>query len=132
MQSPYEIEVNEEYFILDLVGVIGSIGGTLGLCIGFSFMDLFRDLGTSLVQALTRIIRHKKEKKTKTQTEGQLQRTGHLQLKTSNLKNIPSQDDLVAPIIAKLALLEKRLTDHDQICHDRFLEIGKKQCGPTP
>ena len=37
MQSPYEIEVNEEVFMLDLVGVIGSIGGTLGLCIGFSF-----------------------------------------------------------------------------------------------
>ena len=60
MQSPYEIEVNEEVIILDLVGVIGSIGGTLGLCIGFSFKGLIRDLGGSLAQALARIIRDKK------------------------------------------------------------------------
>ena len=53
MQSPYEIEVNEEYLILDLVGFIGSIGGTLGLCIGFSFKDLFRDVGSSVVQAVS-------------------------------------------------------------------------------
>ena len=29
--------VYEEYLIFDIVGMIGSVGGTLGMCIGFSF-----------------------------------------------------------------------------------------------
>ena len=84
MQSPYEIEVNEEYLILDLIGVIGSIGGTLGLCIGLSFRDLFRDVGTFLLQSLAGTMWRKEEKETQIQREGQFQKT---------------RDDLVAPII---------------------------------
>ena len=34
------IEVNQEYIIYDATGFIGSIGGTLGLFIGFSFRDV--------------------------------------------------------------------------------------------
>ena len=34
------IEVNQEYIIYDVTGFIGSIGGTLGLFIGFSFRDV--------------------------------------------------------------------------------------------
>ena len=29
--------VQQEYLVFDLVGMIGSAGGTLGMCIGFSF-----------------------------------------------------------------------------------------------
>ena len=29
--------VNEEYLIYDMVAFVSAIGGTLGLCIGFSF-----------------------------------------------------------------------------------------------
>ena len=29
-------EVAEEYLIYDFIGVIGAVGGTLGICIGFS------------------------------------------------------------------------------------------------
>ena len=35
-----EVEVLEEYLIYEITSVIGSIGGTLGLFIGFSFLDL--------------------------------------------------------------------------------------------
>ena len=35
-----EIEVFEEYLIYEITSVIGSIGGTLGLFIGFSFFDM--------------------------------------------------------------------------------------------
>ena len=35
--APKKIEVNEEYLLYDEVGLIGSVGGTLGLFIGFSF-----------------------------------------------------------------------------------------------
>ena len=34
------IDVQEEYLVIDEPGFIGSIGGTLGLFIGFSFRDL--------------------------------------------------------------------------------------------
>ena len=130
MQSPYEIEVNEEYLILDLIGVVGSIGGTLGLCIGFSFKDLFRDVGSSVVQAVSRIIRHKKERENQ-MTSKRLQETGHLQLETYNPEKIATQGDLAAQIIAKLTQLEtkleKRLSDHDS----RLLEMEKKLVGQS-
>ena len=35
-----EMAVSEEYLIYEITGVIGSIGGTLGLFIGFSFFDM--------------------------------------------------------------------------------------------
>ena len=35
-----EMVVSEEYLIYEITGVIGSIGGTLGLFIGFSFLDI--------------------------------------------------------------------------------------------
>ena len=39
---PPEVEVNEEYIIVDLVGIISSIGGTLGIVIGSSIYDLIK------------------------------------------------------------------------------------------
>ena len=41
----------EEYLIYDWIGMIGSIGGSLGLFVGFSFRDLF----TYLFQLPTQI-----------------------------------------------------------------------------
>ena len=35
-----EIEIFQEYLIYEITSVIGSIGGTLGLFVGFSFLDL--------------------------------------------------------------------------------------------
>ena len=37
---PFAVNVNEEYVIYDLIGMIGSTGGTLGLFIGFTFYDI--------------------------------------------------------------------------------------------
>ena len=39
--NPAKVIVQEEYLVYDFVTMIGSIGGTLGLCIGFSFSGLF-------------------------------------------------------------------------------------------
>ena len=39
-QEPH-VDVKEEYLILDFVAMIGSVGGTLGMCIGFSFSNCF-------------------------------------------------------------------------------------------
>ena len=37
-EIPQEVTVNEEFMIFDTVSMISSIGGTMGLCIGFSFL----------------------------------------------------------------------------------------------
>ena len=39
-----KIEVNQEYVIYDGTGFVGSIGGTLGLFIGFSFRDVLETI----------------------------------------------------------------------------------------
>ena len=41
-QKPVRVTVKEEYLVFDLVSMISAIGGTMGLCIGFSFLDLAR------------------------------------------------------------------------------------------
>ena len=37
---PAMVVVKEEYLIFDMIAMISSIGGTLGLCIGFSFREI--------------------------------------------------------------------------------------------
>ena len=38
--SPARVSVKEEYLVYDLVSVISTLGGTMGLFIGFSFTGL--------------------------------------------------------------------------------------------
>ena len=45
--------VEEEYLIMDFTGLIGAIGGTLGLFIGFSF----KEITTLLIEGLRWILR---------------------------------------------------------------------------
>ena len=46
-----------EYFIYDAISMVGSVGGTLGMCIGFSFTGMFTILinliqnGINLIKA---------------------------------------------------------------------------------
>ena len=35
--NPAKVTVKEEYLIYDAVSMISAIGGTMGLCVGFSF-----------------------------------------------------------------------------------------------
>ena len=39
-----KVSVKEQYLIYDVVALISSIGGTLGICIGFSFVDTINTL----------------------------------------------------------------------------------------
>ena len=39
-----ELQVQQDYLVYDINGLIGSVGGTLGLFIGFSFYDLLKQL----------------------------------------------------------------------------------------
>ena len=57
--SPPETQVYEEYLILDPVGLVSSIGGTLGICIGASIHGFL----TFLLHHLVSILRKKAKKK---------------------------------------------------------------------
>ena len=41
---PFKSKVQQEYLIYDMAGMIGSVGGTLGMCIGFSFSGVTTNL----------------------------------------------------------------------------------------
>ena len=43
-QSPYTMTLIEEYYVVPTLDLIGIIGGTLGMFIGFSFYGLFSDV----------------------------------------------------------------------------------------
>ena len=53
--NPAKVNVLEEYLIYDFITMIGSIGGTLGLCIGFSFSNLFISLISSFKVLTTKM-----------------------------------------------------------------------------
>ena len=50
--NPPKVMVKEEYLIYDFLAMFGEIGGTMGICIGFSFNDFFKwiwSLGQTLL-----------------------------------------------------------------------------------
>ena len=49
------VAVKEEYVIYDMVQMIGAIGGTMGLCIGFSFKEVYSFFLVVLEAGLNRI-----------------------------------------------------------------------------
>lgn len=44
--TPMQVSVKEEYLIYDMLAMISAIGGTMGLCIGFSFFAFISSLWT--------------------------------------------------------------------------------------
>ena len=52
---PATKEVAEEYLIYDFIGVIGAVGGTLGICIGFSIYGKNLLLQCLFIQRLIKI-----------------------------------------------------------------------------
>ena len=40
MLEQREVKVEEDYRVYDFNGILGSVGGSLGLFIGFSFLDM--------------------------------------------------------------------------------------------
>ena len=51
---PGNLIVHEEYLVFDMISLISSVGGTLGLCIGFSFANLVTYAMTFLKQLLNK------------------------------------------------------------------------------
>ena len=45
---PYKMTVSREYLVYDFIGMVGSVGGTLGMFIGFSFYEVISKCCESL------------------------------------------------------------------------------------
>ena len=58
--EPPRVKVYEEYLVYDMISMIRAIGGTMGLCIGFSFTDFacttLRFIEKAIHQISTKII----------------------------------------------------------------------------
>ena len=50
---PELVTVFEEYLIYDSINMIGAVGGTLSLCIGFSFTNIIKHLLELLQKFIT-------------------------------------------------------------------------------
>jgi hypothetical protein len=49
------VTINEEYLVFDILSFVGSVGGSLGLFVGFSFFD-FGSMLTNITVTVTVII----------------------------------------------------------------------------
>ena len=58
--SSKEVQVQEEYLLCDITGFVGSIGGTLGLFIGFSFLDII-DMVLDYLKKVLRVKQNKRQ-----------------------------------------------------------------------
>ena len=52
-KKPPRVTVKDEYLIYDMLNMIGAVGGTLGLFIGFSFHDLFQGILSSCMSKVS-------------------------------------------------------------------------------
>ena len=107
--SPYDIIVNAEYYLYDWISMIGAIGGTLGLCIGFSFMDFVRNLITFFIQGLKRIILFVKKDQAADQSEGPFQKKNTLKIRDTDQEGI--RENIREMIRNEMSVLRKKLEE---------------------
>ena len=50
----FSVTVHEEYLVHDFISMIGSVGGTLGMCIGFSFTGFSSSILNQILKILKR------------------------------------------------------------------------------
>ena len=112
--KPNEVKVYEEYLIYDFVAMLGAIGGTLGLCIGFSFLDVARTLSSLLVKIISYIEKHKKKDEVMFVKPIQVKEmeSTNLRAVTMTKNNTLTCDEMVANSVA-MKTLESRVTQQE-------------------
>ena len=109
----------EEYFIYDVISMVGSVGGTLGMCIGFSF--------TGMISCLINLVRngivlingksvHQKLSKFKSQDGGTLNKTMKIEVSRIGepFNNRMYQDNELLHM-EKILKIEKYLEDQEKL-----------------
>lgn len=100
-----KMKVKEEFLIQDFVGMLGSIGGTLGLFVGFSFTGVLSFLFDNLHSFAKRYLTQKSKKPEK-----------HLSLNIVKVKpKIYHQEDQMKPVVqgilTKIESIEMEIKD---------------------
>ena len=85
-KDPPMMTVKEEYLIYDYVGLISSVGGTLGICVGISFYGISEDIVGCMVAGV-RILRSKKEKRKREKAKRRREKRNKSQTKISKTKH---------------------------------------------
>ena len=96
--EPRYVKIYEEYLIYDTLGMLGSVGGTLGLFIGFSFMNVITFLINTMEKIFpcnctTTLFRNKEpiNKQIDVTSGYDHQRFLELEKRISQLENVASQ-----------------------------------------
>ena len=111
--------VYEEYLVYDIVSMIGSVGGTLGMCIGFSFTGMI----SFVIDFIENGIRIVEGKLTKQKLSKGKSWNGHwneIKIKSSFERSIISK--VKEPIYLKI----KTYHEDKQILEERITEITSK------
>ena len=95
MQVEPTIAINEEYLIYDFVTMISVIGGTMGLCIGFSFDDCTSLMMIYLEKGIKWVSQRKDSK-------------GQIKVTTDAIND---KDNKGQDILTRLSSLEKRFDE---------------------
>ena len=95
-----EMKIDEEFLIQDFVGMLGSIGGTLGMCIGFSFVGLLSFAIGHLQNTITRLLSRKP-----------FPEVGVMNQNVIKVENKPCQSEDLKKMIMNGSLLEKELKE---------------------
>ena len=88
--EPAEVLVKEEYIIFDGVAMISAIGGTLGLCIGFSFLEIAINILRILEKVSQSVSRRAIEDSSKSLGSGEIgtiSRLGKIEMRISVLED---------------------------------------------
>ena len=112
--DPPRMTVYQEYLVCDLVAMISAIGGTLGICVGFSFTDL----ASSALLALKKIAKSKKQ-------SGKVS-DSNLFLKSYSSSSHPASLEEIANTVINLqSQVAKQSRVHGQLEHNMNEQMKK-------
>jgi len=113
-----KMKVDEEYLVQDFVGMLGSIGGTLGLFVGFSFTGSLSFVLDQLQIFLERISSSKKIEDVTQENDEQ-----------TIIKVVPmtysNNHDSISKIEAKIQELISMNLKYEKRCHEMAQEMTK-------
>ena len=121
---PESMTLHEEYTVANVMDLIGIVGGTLGLYIGFAFYDVFfllLDYVVILVKKLMNFIRNKQEEKLNTKPPAKKIMDGKNQgMESKKQPHLKKQEDL-----------EKKTSTKENVDGKNQVIKGKNQPSPN-
>ena len=108
IDPPEEVTVFQEYVVYDAIGIIGSVGGTLGMFIGFSFTGFI----SSLINGLSKFVKSKID-------SVDTSRMKSIQVEPNHpaIKNYIEIKEQVENLNKKLEIIFERVEEFEDVMH---------------